>query len=57
MWEHIKPRKVTPKEDRKGMFLLGLVGLYESFVMIVTLGCYTTHIRVWLLFDYLTDDD
>ena len=56
-WEMIRPGKIQDRSERRDIFLLGLAGLYDSLVMIFTLGLYTTKIRAWLLFDVFTQRD
>ena len=56
-WDMIRPGKIQDRSERRDMFLLGLAGLYDSLVMIFTLGLYTTQARAWLLFDVFTQDD
>lgn len=43
------------KQDRRMMFVIGLVTLYEGIVLVLSLGFLNVDARAWVLFDHYGD--
>ena len=58
-WSEIRPRaaRCDNARERWTLVVIGLASIYEGLVEVLSLGYLTTHVRGWVLFDFLDRED